>query len=69
MKVIPFFDRYPLHTVKKNDFESFKRIVVMMNSELHLIGGRFQGNRQHRLFNECKWFEAKNRTGKRFSGL
>jgi hypothetical protein len=36
MKVIPFFDRYSLHTVKKSDFESFKRIVVMMNSELHL---------------------------------
>ena len=28
MKVIPFFDRYPLHTMKKNDFESFKRIVA-----------------------------------------
>jgi LAGLIDADG endonuclease len=42
MKVIPFFDRYPLHTVKKNDFESFKRIVVMMNSELHRSADGFK---------------------------
>ena len=42
MEVIPFFDRYPLHTVKKNDFESFKRIVVMMNSELHLTADGFK---------------------------
>jgi hypothetical protein len=42
MKVIPFFDRYTLHTVKKNDFESFKRIVVMMNSELHLTADGFE---------------------------
>jgi hypothetical protein len=42
MKVIPFFDRYPLHTVKKKDFESFKRIVEMMNSELHLSADGFK---------------------------
>ena len=42
MKVIPFFDRYPLHTVKKNDFESFKRVVEMMNSELHLSTDGFK---------------------------
>jgi hypothetical protein len=42
MKVIPFFDRYSLHTVKKSDFESFKRIVVMMNSELHLATDGFR---------------------------
>ncbi len=41
-KVIPFFDRYTLHTEKKNDFESFKRIVVMMNSELHLSADGFE---------------------------
>jgi hypothetical protein len=41
-KVIPFFDRYQLHTVKKDDFESFKRIVDMMNSELHLSADGFQ---------------------------
>jgi hypothetical protein len=42
MKVIPFFDRYTLHTEKRNDFESFKRIVVMMNSELHLAADGFE---------------------------
>ena len=40
--MIPFFDRYTLHTVKKSDFESFKRIVVMMNSELHLTADGFK---------------------------
>jgi hypothetical protein len=42
VKVIPFFDRHPLHTVKKSDFESFKQIVVMMNSELHLTADGFE---------------------------
>src|SRR5271155_3153344 len=42
MKVIPFFDRHSLHTVKKNDFESFKRIVEMMNSEPHLSADDFK---------------------------
>jgi hypothetical protein len=42
MKVIPFFDRYPLHTVKKNDFQIFKQVVEMMNSEAHLSIGGFK---------------------------
>ncbi len=36
MKVIPFFDRYPLHTVKKNDFQIFKQVVEMMTNAAHL---------------------------------
>ena len=42
MKVIPFFDRYPLHTEKKNDFRKFKQVVEMMNAGSHLTPGGFQ---------------------------
>ena len=42
IKVIPFFDRYTLHTLKKNDFESFKQVVAMMNSGLHLSTDGFK---------------------------
>ena len=42
MKVIPFFDRYPLHTVKKNDFASFKQVVGMMAAGLHLSTDGFK---------------------------
>jgi hypothetical protein len=41
MKVIPFFDRYTLHTAKKSDFESFKRVVAMMSAGLHLSADGF----------------------------
>ena len=42
MKVIPFFDRYPLHTVKKNDFQIFKQVVEMMTKEVHLSTDGFE---------------------------
>jgi hypothetical protein len=47
-KVIPFFDRYTLHTVKKTDFQSFKRIVEMMNSaySMNANGSRRRINRE-----------------------
>ena len=40
-KVIPFFERYPLHTQKKNDFAIFRQIVEMMNQKLHLSSKSF----------------------------
>ena len=35
-KVIPFFERYPLHTEKRNDFARFAQIVRMMEERRHL---------------------------------
>jgi hypothetical protein len=35
-KVIPFFERYPLHTQKKNDFSLFRDVVLMMDKKHHL---------------------------------
>lgn len=35
-KVIPFFERYPLQTEKRKDFESFRLIVQMMEMRKHL---------------------------------
>ena len=36
MRVIPFFERYPLHTAKKRDFEVFREVVQMMRDKQHL---------------------------------
>ena len=41
IKVIPFFDRYPLYTQKKHDFAIFKRIVEMMMHGEHLVADGF----------------------------
>jgi hypothetical protein len=35
-KIIPFFDRYPLRTYKKNDFDIFKQVVKKMDQKEHL---------------------------------
>ena len=35
-KMIPFFERYPLYTQKKNDFSVFKKIVNLMSQNRHL---------------------------------
>ena len=35
-KVIPFFDRYPIFSSKKQDFEKFKIVVGMMKRQEHL---------------------------------
>ena|SRR3989338_3787502 len=35
-KVIPFFERFPLQTAKRMDFESFRMIVQMMEVGNHL---------------------------------
>lgn len=35
-KVIPFFEKYPLRAKKRNDFEIFKRVVLMMSKKKHL---------------------------------
>ena len=34
--IIPHFEKYPLLTKKKADFELFKQIVFMMNNKEHL---------------------------------
>jgi hypothetical protein len=34
--IIPHFDKYPLITQKRADFELFKKIVLMMNNKEHL---------------------------------
>ena len=40
-KVVPFFERFPLRTEKRNDFETFKRIVQMTAQNLHLTAAGF----------------------------
>ena len=35
-KVIPFFERFPLQTAKRKDFESFRLVVQMMQANEHL---------------------------------
>ncbi len=35
-KIIPFFDEFPLKTYKHNDFELFKKVVLMMSRKEHL---------------------------------
>ena len=34
--IIPHFDKYPLLTKKRADFELFKKIVIMMKNKEHL---------------------------------
>ena len=36
MKIIPFFDKYPLRTYKQNDFIIFKKIIKAMIRKYHL---------------------------------
>ena len=35
-KIIPFFEKFPLRTYKKNDFIVFKRVINMMSEKSHL---------------------------------
>lgn len=35
-KVILFFEKYPLRAKKRNDFEIFKRVVLMMSKKKHV---------------------------------
>ena len=35
-KILPFFERNPLRTSKKKDFEKFKRVILMMTKRKHL---------------------------------
>ena len=41
-KVIPFFERSPLRTEKRKDFEAFKRVVQMMADDRHLMPEGFE---------------------------
>ncbi len=41
IRVIPFFERYSLHTQKKRDFELFRDVVRMMNRDVHLTADGF----------------------------
>ena len=36
-KIVPFFEQFPLHTYKKNDFLIFKKVVSMMLRKEHLV--------------------------------
>ena len=40
--VIPFFERYPLQTEKQKDFETFRIIVKMMETNQHLTMEGFE---------------------------
>lgn len=35
-KIIPFFDQFPLHTHKENDFKIFKKVINLMSKKEHL---------------------------------
>ena len=35
-KIVPFFERFALHTYKQNDFVIFKKVVTMMSRKAHL---------------------------------
>ncbi len=35
-KVVPFFDRYPLLSIKQEDFQRFKEILLIMKEKKHL---------------------------------
>ena len=35
-KIIPFFDKFPLRTYKRNDFLIFKKVIAMMSKKEHL---------------------------------
>ena len=41
-KVIPFFKRYPLRTEKRKDFESFRKVLELMEAGEHLDGEGFK---------------------------
>ncbi len=41
-KVIPFFERYPLYTTKRHDFEKFATIVRKLHNKEHLTPAGFQ---------------------------
>ena len=34
--IIPHFDKYPLNGIKKNDYQLFKKIVLMIHRNMHL---------------------------------
>ena len=35
LKIIPFFDQYPLISEKQNSFRTFKQIITLMNKGMH----------------------------------
>ena len=41
-KVLPFFDRYRLRTEKRKDFDTFKKVVQMMEIDQHLTVKGFE---------------------------
>jgi len=41
-KVIPFFEKYPLWTEKRNDFLKFKEVLKMMDKDQHLVDKGFR---------------------------
>ena len=41
-KIIPFFEKFPLHTYKENDFEIFRNVIRMMIRKEHLTETGYQ---------------------------
>ena len=41
-KVIPFFEKFPLRTEKRKDFQCFRQVVEMMESNEHLRESGFE---------------------------
>lgn len=41
-KILQFFDKYPLHGVKRLDYADFKRVVMLMKNKAHLTGEGFE---------------------------
>ena len=35
-KIIPFFERYPLQTKKRHDFDKFREVIRLMQQRMHL---------------------------------
>jgi hypothetical protein len=35
--IIPFFEKFPLRTYKRNDFLVFKKVIVLMSEKKHLV--------------------------------
>ena len=57
-KVIPFFERFQLHTYKREDFKIFKKVVHMMTEKKH-----FQEDGWKEI---CKLISSMNRKKERF---
>lgn len=35
-KVIPFFEKHPIHDIKKENFHDFKKVALLIKDKVHL---------------------------------